>query len=188
MDQSLDVPVPQMIEQWEEVPKMVSQNRIQRRTAEQIVEVPVPKVVEEHVEIAKVSSQNRVQPLRGAECPSGHISERGVEQFVDVPGGQTVEVSHSRIETVEAVAVRNGERRPHREVAVLLCKPVQDLHHWCHHLAVEFSRNQTPNITEVACFAAQLTLSSFALSNKKALDTHRAHDQSLLVPTQPKTF
>ena len=37
----IDVPVPQMMEQLGDVP------RIQRRTAEQIVDMPVPKVVEE---------------------------------------------------------------------------------------------------------------------------------------------
>ena len=61
VEQNLDVPIPQMIEQLKEVPKMVSQNKIPRRTAEEIVDVPVPKVVEEHVGITKVSSQNRVQ-------------------------------------------------------------------------------------------------------------------------------
>ena len=40
---------------------MVSHDRIQERTTEQIVDMPFPKVVEEHVEITEVSSLNRVQ-------------------------------------------------------------------------------------------------------------------------------
>ena len=81
-----------MIGQLGEVPKMVSPNRIQRRTAEQIVDTPVPEVVEEHVEITKLSSQNRVQQRFeeqsvGREC----FSERVVEQVVDVRAGHMVE-------------------------------------------------------------------------------------------------
>ena len=44
--QILNVLVPQMREQFGEVPKMVSHDRIQRRTVEQIVGLPVPKVEE----------------------------------------------------------------------------------------------------------------------------------------------
>ena len=42
-EQTLDVPVPEMME----LPTIVSQNRIQRRTAEQIVDIPAPQVVED---------------------------------------------------------------------------------------------------------------------------------------------
>ena len=48
------------------------QNRIQRRTAEQIVDMPVLKVVEERVQVAKVSARDRGSTaLRGAECRLG---------------------------------------------------------------------------------------------------------------------
>ena len=40
-DQILDVPAPLMMEELGDVPKMVSQNRTHRRTAEQIAVVPV---------------------------------------------------------------------------------------------------------------------------------------------------
>ena len=77
-----------MLEQLEEVPNMVSLNRIQPWTAEQIVDIPVRKV-EEHVEITKVSSRNRFQQ-RFEEQRVGRerISECRVEQFVDVAAGQ----------------------------------------------------------------------------------------------------
>ena len=45
----LAVPVPHMIEQFVEVPKFVSQDRIQHRTLEQISDTPVPQLVEELV-------------------------------------------------------------------------------------------------------------------------------------------
>ena len=87
-EQFLAVPMPLMTEQLGEVPKVVSQNRIQRRTAKQIV-----KVVEEHVKITKVSSQNMVQQRFG-------------EQIVGVPAGQMAEVSQFQGETVEAAEFR----------------------------------------------------------------------------------
>ena len=59
--QILDVPVPHVPEQLEEVPNMVSPDRIQAWTAEQIVDMSVPKVVEEHVGITKVSSRRGQQ-------------------------------------------------------------------------------------------------------------------------------
>ena len=45
-----DVPVPEMAQQLVEAPKTVSQDRIQRRTVERIADIPVPKVAEELVE------------------------------------------------------------------------------------------------------------------------------------------
>ena len=52
--------------------KVVSQDRIQQRTAEQIVDTPVPHVLEELVEVFKVFSQDRVQ-------------QRLSEQIIEVP-------------------------------------------------------------------------------------------------------
>ena len=73
---------------------MVSQNRIQRRTAEQIVDMPVLEVVEVHVESAKVSSRDRVpQCFEEQGVGRERISERVVEQVVDVPARKIVEVS-----------------------------------------------------------------------------------------------
>ena len=45
----LAVPVPRVIEQFIEVPKTVSQDRIQKRTLGRISDTPVPQVVEELV-------------------------------------------------------------------------------------------------------------------------------------------
>ena len=49
-EQTLDVPVPEMIE----LPTTVSQDRIQQRPLEQIVDTPVPHIVKELAEASKV--------------------------------------------------------------------------------------------------------------------------------------
>ena len=66
VEQNLDAPVPLMLEQLGEVPKVVAQNKIQ------IVDVPVRKVLEEHVGITKATA------FREAECRPGSAS-RSVE-------------------------------------------------------------------------------------------------------------
>ena len=43
-----------------EVPKTVSQDRIQQRTVEQIGDVPFPQAVEELLEVFRVFSQKRM--------------------------------------------------------------------------------------------------------------------------------
>ena len=55
-EQSLDVPVPRMIEQLVDVPKIIFQGRVQQWTFEQFADTPVLQVVEE-----PVFSQERVQ-------------------------------------------------------------------------------------------------------------------------------
>ena len=64
MEQVLDVPVPEMVE----VPKTVSQDKIQQRIVEQIIDVPVSQVVKELVEVSKVFPQDstvlRSRPLK----------------------------------------------------------------------------------------------------------------------------
>ena len=62
-EQTLDVPVPQMIE----LPTIVSQDRIQQRPLEQIVDIPVPQIVEKLAEASKVFSQDRVQQRFGEQ-------------------------------------------------------------------------------------------------------------------------
>ena len=65
IEQNIENPVPQMLEELEEVPHTVSPNRIQPWTAEQIVDMPVPKVVEH---------EQGSTALRGAEClPRAHL-------------------------------------------------------------------------------------------------------------------
>ena len=46
IEQTLDVPMPEMVKQLVEVPKTISQNRIQQRTMKQIVDDPVVQVVQ----------------------------------------------------------------------------------------------------------------------------------------------
>ena len=74
MEQTLDVLVPKMVE----LPKIVSQDRIQQRTVGQIVDVPVPQAVEELAEVFRVFSQDRIQ-------------QRAVEQTIDTPAISLVE-------------------------------------------------------------------------------------------------
>ena len=50
-----------IVEQLVEVPKFVSQDRIQQRTLEQISDIPVPQVLEELVEVFTHFSQDGVQ-------------------------------------------------------------------------------------------------------------------------------
>ena len=54
------------------VPKVVSQDRIPQRTAEQVMDIPVPQVVEEIIEVFKVFVQDRVQ-------------QRMMEQITETP-------------------------------------------------------------------------------------------------------
>ena len=63
----LDVPVLEKAERLAEVPKIVSQDRIQQRTVEQTVGLPVPQDVEEPTEFFKASSQDRVQQRSGGQ-------------------------------------------------------------------------------------------------------------------------
>ena len=58
-EQILDVPVPEMVEQ--KLPEIVSDDRIQQRTAEHIAVIPVPQDVKELVVVFRVFSQDRIQ-------------------------------------------------------------------------------------------------------------------------------
>ena len=78
-----------LIEQLEDVPKMMSQNRIQRRTAEQLVDMPVPKMVEEPV--FEVLSQDRVRQ---------RFVEKNIEYPVDESFSQCMEESVEVVKTV----------------------------------------------------------------------------------------
>ena len=54
-------PVPQVVEQIIEVPKISSQDCILQRTVERVLDVPVPQIIEEVVEVPKIVSQDRIQ-------------------------------------------------------------------------------------------------------------------------------
>ena len=91
-EQTLDVLVLEMVKQSVEVPKTISQDRIQQRTVEQIVDIPVPQVGEELVEVSKVLLQDRIQ-------------QRFVEQTIETPPISLAE------KIVEVSAFRRKERR-----------------------------------------------------------------------------
>ena len=72
VEQIVDVPVPQVVEEVVQVDRIVPQERVQQRTVEQIVEVPVPQMVEEVVHVPQIQVQER-------------IVQNIVEQIVEVP-------------------------------------------------------------------------------------------------------
>ena len=64
-EQFLDVPVPRVIKQFVDVPKIVFQDRMWQRTFEQLADIPVLQAVEEPV--LEVFSQDRVQQHCGEQ-------------------------------------------------------------------------------------------------------------------------
>ena len=88
VEQSLDVPVPEMAKQSVEVAETVSQDRIQQRTVEQIVDAPVPQAVEELAEVFRVFSQDRIQQ-RVVEQTIDNPATSLAEMIVEVPVVQT---------------------------------------------------------------------------------------------------
>ena len=78
VEQTLDVPVPEMVES----PKIVPQDRIQQRTLEQIVDTPIRQVV---AEASKVFSHDRFQQRFGGqtvEPPAISLAEKIIEMPV----------------------------------------------------------------------------------------------------------
>ena len=66
VEQIVDVPVPQVVEEILEVIKVIPQERVSERIVEQIVDVPVPQVMEEIVKVVRfilLSASNNA-PLR----------------------------------------------------------------------------------------------------------------------------
>ena len=51
VEQMVEIPVPQVVEEVEQVSKIAPQERVMQHSVEQIVEVPVPQVVEEIVQV-----------------------------------------------------------------------------------------------------------------------------------------
>ena len=60
VEQILDVPVPEMVEQLVKLPKTVSEDGIQQPTVEQIVDILDPQDVEEPAEFFKASTAYRL--------------------------------------------------------------------------------------------------------------------------------
>ena len=96
VEQILDVPVPEMVEQLVEVPETVSRDGVQQRTVEQIVDAPVMQAVEELAEVSKVFSQDRIQQ---------RIVEKTIlaiplaEKIVELPVIQTEEKTRQGVNT-----------------------------------------------------------------------------------------
>ena len=106
VEQSLDVPVPEMAKQLVEVPETVSQDRIQQRTVEQIVDAPVPQAVEELAEVFRVFSQDGIQQ-RAVEQTTPATSL--VEMIVEVPVARTPEKAQQVANTLVQHAVNTVE-------------------------------------------------------------------------------
>ena len=86
-----------------EVPKTISQDRIQQQTLEQIVDTPVPQVVEELAEASKVFSQDRVQQRFGGqiiETPALSLAENVVEMPVTQTQEKMQQVASTHIQHV----------------------------------------------------------------------------------------
>ena len=74
VDEIFEVPVLQVVEQLEELPKIVSQDSIHKRTDEQIFELPVPNAVVEHVENQHFTAERGPTAPPGGECwPDAHF-------------------------------------------------------------------------------------------------------------------
>ena len=89
MEQTLDIPMPEMVTQSVEVPKTISQNRIQQRTMKQIVDDPVVQIVQiPQVHVVEKTAEIPVMTQR--HISQDRIQQRTVEQIVDAPVPQTV--------------------------------------------------------------------------------------------------
>ena len=83
-----------MVEQLVKLLNTETQDRIQQRTAEQIVKTSVPQVAEGLVEVFKFFTQDRIQRLekKTVEIPQSHV----VEKIDEIPEIQTVQ-EHSAV-------------------------------------------------------------------------------------------
>ena len=77
--------VPKVVDEIIEVVRLIPQERVQKRTVEQIVHVPVPQVVEEIAEVVQIIHQER-------------ISKRVIDRIVDVPV-----VTQRQVPTIQTV-------------------------------------------------------------------------------------
>eukprot|EP00971_Amphidinium_carterae_P294816 5853820-Amphidinium_carterae.1 len=59
VEQIVDVPVPQTVEEVVQVPRIIPQEQTVQRTVEQIVDVPVPQTVEEVVQVPRIIPQEQ---------------------------------------------------------------------------------------------------------------------------------
>ena len=89
IEHTLDVPMLEMLKQLVEVPKTISQNRIQQRTMKQIVDDPVVQIVQiPQVHVVEKTAEIPVMTQR--HISRDGVQQRTVEQIVDAPVPQTV--------------------------------------------------------------------------------------------------
>ena len=98
-----NVPIPQVVEQIIEVPKISSQDGILQDAVEQIPDVPVPEMVQQLVNLPKTVSEDGIQQRtveRIADIPVPQVVEELVEvfklQIVEEIDEKTVEVSQAQ--------------------------------------------------------------------------------------------
>ena len=90
MEQTLGVPMPEMVKQLAEVPKTISQNRIQQRTMKQIVDDPVVQIVQipqVHVveRTAEIPVMTQTEP-HGPDCSDAHGDSTVADRWGNRPG------------------------------------------------------------------------------------------------------
>ena len=111
-------------EQLVEVLKTILQDRIQQRTAEQIVDVPVPQVLKELAEVSKSFRRDRIQQRsveQSRETPTTSLAE----MIVEVPVIQTPE----RTQQVVNTSVQHIIDTVEVEKPKIIDETVQETHH-----------------------------------------------------------
>ena len=102
-EEILDVFVPEMVEQLVKLPKTVSEDGIQQRTAGRIADIPVPQTVEELVEVCRVFPQDKGHQCfveQTDEIPDISFAEKIVERPVAQTQGKTQQVVNTRVQDV----------------------------------------------------------------------------------------
>ena len=65
--------VPQVMKEIDEVVRLISQERVQQHTVEQIVHVPVPQIVEETAEVVKIIPRSVSRSVSSTESLMSHL-------------------------------------------------------------------------------------------------------------------
>ena len=110
-------PVPHMMDSWEMCRRWCLKNRIQRRTAEQIVDMPVFKVFSQgRVEQRSVEQNmenpvdNSISQILGGKCRDGQNCVSGVHFWKDCEQGWVIDVS--KISSQDRLLQRTVEQTP----------------------------------------------------------------------------
>ena len=143
--------VSQIVGQVTEVPRTVSQDRIQQRTLEQIVDTPVPQVVEELAETSMVCSQDRVQQSsveQTIETPAISLAEKIVEVLVIQTQGKTQQSVNTHVQHV----VNTAEVERPKIIKQTVQKPIiqEKINQVTKHIEVPLFLNKIPDMSVVA--------------------------------------